>query len=326
MFRSKNPFFLCFSDLSPHKATTKSLSVFFFAFFGTLLFAAIASPWVYFFIQWLAKNSSSEFFHYLSKKNLSTIFNRLRWIPLLILLPWMIRYCRLNSLQKLGLSTPKLYLKTTFYAFLAGFFCVTLIATLQQLTAFTPLPYTGTWGNLFLKIVFLLPLSVLVISLIEELLFRAIILRLFYTAFSPLVGLIVMSLFFAYVHFKAPSELFSPSLSVDALSGFPLAFWNIVGVFYNFQWIHFLSLVLLGMITGILFFKTQSLYPSIAFHAGIIFPLFIYKKFFVFTPLTSSFFLGTHRLQDGLLTPILLSIILIFLIKYRLQCPPSSNG
>lgn len=329
MLPSKDPFFLLFKDLPPIRAAFKSLVLFFLFFLGSLIFAAIVSPSIYHLLQWLKAHFPSEIFQYLSRKSFENIFTRIRWLFVLLCLPWIIYYCRLTSFYKIGLVSLKSYLKPTFYAFIGGASCICLVAILQQIIHFTPIYHPSqTLLPILLKILFLMPLSVLIISLLEEFLFKTIILRLFYTALSPIASLTAMSLFFAYSHFKMPSAIWkTAALPVNTFAGFFVAFWNLFGIIHNFHWIHFLSLTLLGAITGVLFLKTRSLYPSIAFHAGILIPLFIYKKFFLFAPDPPSLLLGTHRLQDGLLTPILLSIILLFVLKSnRFQCLPSSNG
>lgn len=109
-------------------------------------------------------------------------------------------------------------------------------------------------------------------AIIEEWLFRGLLLGVWLRVAKPAAALVSVSLVFAFVHFLTPpegSELADPS---SPLAGFRLL-GLILGHFANPQFIaaEFLLLFTVGMILGATRLRTGSLWFPIGLHAGWIF-------------------------------------------------------
>jgi membrane protease YdiL (CAAX protease family) len=112
------------------------------------------------------------------------------------------------------------------------------------------------------------------VGFLEEIMFRGIILKMFYTAFSPILAAILSSVFFAFLHIKIPSAANINTLNVGIWSGFKCIFPMICGFLYEFNVLQFVKLVLFGCILSTITLKSRSLVPPIGFHAGTVLMLF----------------------------------------------------
>jgi len=83
--------------------------------------------------------------------------------------------------------------------------------------------------------------SAILVGTIEEIVFRGLVLRLFYTAtIYPWLALILSSLFFAYVHFKIPPGEWMKVSSVYWNTGLWAAYWMVTGIAADFELKRFL--------------------------------------------------------------------------------------
>lgn len=287
-------------EMSPDKYSFKGVGLLIALYLTSLAFAAIAAPCVYWLVQWWAQKVPSDTSLYLASKPFDDFVDRLRWIPIIIGFPKVLKLSGLSTWGRLGVSIRSVGKKGLF---------IGLALSLVVFSSIYLLHYLG--GHLTLK-EGLLPIHIirtviralcigLFVAFIEEIVFRGLILRIFYTAYSPPIAVILGSLFFAYVHFKMPSEVWeSTDMHVSIYSGAYVALWFLIGITKNFQLLPFLNLFALGLVTSLLFIRTRSLMPSIGLHAGLVFLLISSKAIFIISNTGRlAPWMGSHRITDG---------------------------
>ena len=88
--------------LSVNERSWRGLYYLFAVYLGSLLFAALVSPWAYHGIQWLyGVFPDSSKLKYLAYKGFEDYFDRLRWVPVVLALPWLFARTKLWSLKRL---------------------------------------------------------------------------------------------------------------------------------------------------------------------------------------------------------------------------------
>ena len=163
----------------------------------------------------------------------------------------------------------------------------------------------------FGKGVFLLSgalLGGLLIGLLEEIVFRGMSFRMFYTWVKPLPALLLTSLFFSYAHFKIPDSVWEQtSGQVDWGSGFFVGFWTLFGILPGWDLLIFVNLTLFGLVLGMLVLRQRSLMGAVGFHAGIVFAILAYTDATTIHQVVAEsgrphWFWGSGGLRDGFLT------------------------
>jgi len=270
-------------------------------FFGSLFIAAVLTPPAYWLVEVWHNRTGSANAQWLLDKGVDVYFDRLRMIVIILGLPWLMSKCHLWSWKGLGLS----FRKADGYAFLC--FCLGGFLLIKSLAIWRHTPATldagsseiieairdsHTNGNLaimdpvVIHLAFLLMqlaiealLAGLLLGFLEEIVFRGMILRMFYTATRrPWFALVLMSAFYAYTHFKMPTSVWqhvAPGVHWD--TGFFVAYWTTFGISENFNLTEFVVLWLLGMVLGLLTLRSGSLLPAIGLHAGIVSAMFFYR-------------------------------------------------
>ncbi len=285
---------------------------------GAIIFASIFSPFVYWGIQFWADTAPNRLNTYLAEKDFPRYFDRLRWLPVILLLPWLLKRCRLFSFQKLGFESirnPGMGGRTLrWIVFGAGLILIAAAGQGMVLGLDTEPELTALKA---LQILLATLASALLIGVIEEAVFRGMILRMFYTALKPIPAVILSSLFFASVHFKKiPQEVWNDdSAAVTMGSGFFVGFWTLFSVVQTFEFVRFLNLFLFGTILCLLFLRTGSLWPCVGFHGGVVFARSLYGKYFNLETGSTNPFWGSGILLDGYFASILLFLICIWLTR-----------
>ena len=241
-------------------------------FFGSLGVAAVLTPVVYWAAEWWGPQAANS----LLNKGSNNLFDFVRWLPIIIAFPWLMRSCRLWSLPALGLS--KDWLAYWAAGFVVGIVLVALLATGQLAASTVVIAPRETLSPFFALKWIASALAVAgSVSIIEEVVFRGVILRMFYTATRlPWLALIFSAMFFAYVHFKAGG--LAKLATVDWESGWVAAYWTLIGIIPHFELNRFLGLCLLGMVLGALTLRTGSLWPAIGLHRGLVFGILMYNN------------------------------------------------
>lgn len=317
--------FLLF-ELSTNDRSFNGIFLIILFYLGSLCFAAVVAPLVYSIIQWWADYYPNTLNTYLVHKDFHDYVDRLRWIPIVIGLPWFLKMCGLRFWKNLGMAFNKKSAQYLYQGFIAGAAVVGLIVITQYLTgaiAFQSSLSLAVLLPFFCKALFI----AFIVSLLEECIFRGIILRAFYTAMRPLFAVILSAVFFAYTHFKMSDAVWHATDQVITWkSGFFVGFWMLAEVVRNFEWIHFLNFTFLGIILGLLFLKTHSLVPSISFHAGALALKSMHGSFFFLRQGGGGPWLGSQKIIDSLLSLTLLTIIAIVLYLLYYNPPSASYG
>jgi len=194
----------------------------------SLLFAAVMSAPTYWFVEWVDSFWSTEASQYLLGKNIDVYFERLRMGPLLLGLPWIMWMCRLLSFKALGFDFSWKHVKTACLWWVIGFVLIGLMAAGQvgsgTCVPREQLPSLGTQ-------IFSSAFAALLIGFLEELIFRGLVLRLFYSAFGAFWAVVLSAAFYAYTHFRIPGGIVDVTPGDDAFfTGFQVGFWILFGI------------------------------------------------------------------------------------------------
>lgn len=281
-------------------------------FLGSLLIAGVLSPLFFWAYEVIQNQCSDDLTAYFIKKGLPKTFDRLRWLPILIGFPWLMHYCGLLSWQRMGLSFDRS--KQFFVWFALGLFMLMFIALMQWLS--------GNWGEVksvqlsaIPAIIFSALLGGLLIGLLEESLFRGLVLRLFYSAVRPLPAVLLSAAFFAWLHFKkVPPELWTSETEVFWWSGLYLCFWTVMSLVLTFNLPLFLNLMMTGILLNMVYIRYKSLWPGIGLHAGWVVFIITFKDLVdvVYRGWTGILF-GTERFIDGLMPGLIMGGLVVWL-------------
>lgn len=306
MCSSRDSKFILFR-LKPQAYSWRGLNLLGLIYFGALFFAALAAPPVYWLVGWWAEIAPNELNTYLAEKTFEDYFDRLRWIPVLILLFWLLKACGVNSWRRLGIDSKRESRRIFCVWFGIGFILMTLTALAQVFGTEVSLRETNLSIENLIGTILKSLAGGLILGLLEEIVFRGLIFRIFYTAFRPGWAVGLSAAFFAYTHFKMPNFIWEQTDQVvDWSSGFFVAYWTVLGITQDFEWLPFLNLFMLGVILTLLFMGTRSLVPCVGLHAGLVTLMLSYQKMFKVTEGTPSWLWGSDAITDSLLALVLL--------------------
>lgn len=221
---------------------------------GAVLLAAIVAPWIYFFAQFALPVLHGFPFR--------RFFSRSAQVILLVgLLPLLLHWRRF-SLSRLGLGRNPLARRDFFGGFLAALLPAVVVAGIWIACDVYRPRKDLSW--LPLARVFL---TAGVVSLLEEFLFRGILLGLAVQAWGRLRGVLVTTVVFAAVHFLHPPKVDVPV--VTWASGFD----QIAAIFRTLPdgrltVLGFATLLMAGGILAVVTVRTRSLWAAIGLHAG----------------------------------------------------------
>lgn len=320
----RDPEFMLFG-LPVERYSLRGLGLLAFVFLGATLFAAIFTPMVHALVVAWDAWRPSQTTAWLLGKHADVYFDRLRWLPILVGLPWLLAVCHLWSWTRLGLRWTSIGWRDFGRYFGAGVIMILAVGLFQM--GFTRIEWDyrlaiiereGGTGGLLRHILFGVVLGSLVGALIlgflEEVIFRGLILRLFYTAFRPLWAAVGVSLFFAYTHFGVPNSVWAKLGSdVEWFTGFIVAYWTLVGITVDFDLLPFAILFMLGLVLALLFYRTRSLMACIGLHSGLVFAMMIYRSLFSFPPDSARRIWGGGGFTDGWAILVILSLVTLVL-------------
>jgi hypothetical protein len=260
---------------------------------------ALLAPWLYWFTLGLAAHHW-PFFEKLASNPFHRFVGRsLLGAALLGLWP-LLRSCRMLHWRDLGLKAGDRSLAGVALGFLLGFgslACVALLAVSLGGRSFNPAQSSAQ----IMEHVFGAALAAIIVSILEELVFRGALFGVLRKALSWPAALVLSSAVYALAHFLRKAD---PPIHLDWLSGLallPKMFQGgppfIPAVF---------TLFMAGAILALAYQRTGTLFFSMGLHAGWIFWLKFYGFLTVKTPGANPSVWGTDTLIDGWLAlPIL---------------------
>ena len=306
-FRREPTFLLLSEEIDRY--SWKGVWLFFATYFGAFLVAAVIGPIIYVWIQNMPPSPDPDsLLVYLQSKHLSRYMDRVRLIGVAISLVWLIRWCGLWG--RFGFNWSRGGFSFLWKFLVLGVASMVLVVITQALLTDVGQEGAFSAGRL-LERSFSALMGGLLLGWLEEAIFRGMLFRMFYTATKPLAAIILSSLVFAAVHFKhVPAELGEP---VTWYSGFIVAGYQSVAVFFEVRWLEFLNLVLVGMVLILVFMRTRNLVACMGLHAGWVLVRNVWSKLFEIPEGGSAQFWGTDRIVDGYACTIMLAILLVVL-------------
>jgi len=277
-------------------------------YFGSLLAAAVLSPLFFQLVHYIDSDASS----YIAGKPYPEYFDRARLLFVVILFPFLFKYCGLNSRRAIGFRGNSLSLMGRWILY--GIGMIALIYGTQFIFGAIHPREDWTLARQLEKIGLGI-LGGLIIGIVEETLFRGLVFRIFYTAFKPWTAIICSSLFFAFLHFKLEDEAMDhiPIAQIGVDDGLVAAWGTMIAFAIGFKALAFLNLTLVGILAHLTFTRCKNIWAPIGIHAGWVMTILSISKTFDETE-HSTLFTGTERVADGyLVTTYLVIFILIFL-------------
>jgi len=153
--------------------------------------------------------------------------------------------------------------------------------------------------------------AALIVSVIEEILFRGAIFGALRRVWGWRAALVVSSMIYAIVHFLEKAEITGPITWTSGLELLPRmlrGFGDLHAIIPGF-----FSLTLAGILLGWAYQRTGNLYFSMGLHAGWIFWLKSYGMFTNESPGAATWLFGTYKLIDGWLALLILGLALFIL-------------
>jgi hypothetical protein len=156
-------------------------------------------------------------------------------------------------------------------------------------------------------------MAAVAVGFLEEILFRGALLGALLKRYTFPTALGVSSALYAIVHFFKESE--SPEI-VSWWSGFKVLADMCSGFFEWYQLVPgFLNLTLVGMILGVFYGKTGTLYFSIGLHGGWVFLGKTYRFLTGSVPDADPWLWGSRKLVDGWMVTFVLVILLWYSVR-----------
>lgn len=294
----------------------RGLLLFLYVYAGASLFASVFTPLAFWLVEWVNANCPCELSQYLARKKIDVYYDRLRWAPIIVALPFILKACGLLSFKNLGIAARGWAVKAFAKFWLVGAAATCLIFAAQAVFVGVKMRPDVSVGS----IVFSALLGSLILGFLEEIVFRGLIMRCVYTAIGGISGIVLSSLFFAYKHFKVPDQIWSVlpdgGHSAQWYSGFVVCYYDTIGISYDFALVPFLSLFVFAVVLCMFYVRTKTLLSPIGFHAGAIFCMMIFSKTFELVSRQNEFIFGNEWLTNGCVGLGALTAVLLFSIFF----------
>ena len=268
-----------------------------------LVGAALLAPWLWHGVQALAESSPQ--WAGLARQPFHRYVNRcLLAFAILGLWP-LLRSLQANSWRLIGADLPQKNLRPWLFGALFGWVSLglaTLVVILAGVRTLNPEASAARW---FQQVAAALG-AALVVSVLEELLFRGAVFTAVRRGASFSRAACVSGLLYAFVHFFQKPEnptVIGPWTGLQTLGAMLRGFMDLQQLIPGL-----LNLALAGYLLALARERTSRIWLSVGLHAGWIFWLKSYAFATLAVPGTNLWLWGTGRLYDGWLTLVLLAI------------------
>ncbi len=291
--------------LRPEQSSLKGIWLLSLLYFGSLVAGAILSLIAFKLTHYFDPDANS----YLANQPYPRFFDRARWVSVLLILPYLFIQCRITSWKAIGFSRP--VASTSITWFVSGIAMIFIIYGYNTVTG----AFSFSWDNDIItsKIVDSI-IAALLIGTLEEIVFRGLVFRMFYTALQPVAAILLSSLFFAALHFRTPEVSLgsmAPS-DIGVAEAARIAGSTAIAVFTEFDLKYILAIFLVGVVLHQIFLLSNNLWANIAIHAGWVFTIKLFGGAFTTTERASSFS-GTTNVADGYwVSIVLLAFVSLF--------------
>ena len=283
-------------------------------YFGSILLAAVLTPLIYQGVQAWAGATEGKLATYLAHHPFSRYFDRVRMFGVILGMIWLMRRTEMWSFRKMGFRAGNRRRETFTLWFLVG---ITMLVPILLGQVFAgAINYRGEYGfGGILMVILSALLSAVVVSFLEEAIFRGVVFRLFYTAMRPALAVVLASLFFAMVHFKhVPWDRSRP---IGFGEGFEVAGLLLASPFHTFNLLYFVCYFMAGVILCLIFLRTRSLTACAGMHAGWVVTRLSYSRLVENAGETPNGFWGGAYVIDGVLPLIILLLVAALLWPYE---------
>lgn len=265
---------------------------------------ALLAPWLYHAVQALAPSVAS--LERIAEMPFGRYVNRALLIVALVGLPFFVRGSGIRRWRDVGIPPGLVRWRVFGAAFALGFLSLAVVCAVALLAGGRELR-PRTPAELAAQLLGVLA-TALVVSVIEELLFRGAIFGGLRRSVGWRAALVASSLVYALVHFMGRPE--TPA-SVDWLSGVRVMPSMLAGMAEVHTLVPALpNLFLAGAILALAFQRTGDLSASLGIHAGWIFWLRYYGYVTREAEGADAWFWGTRKLVDGWLAFVALVVVL----------------
>ena len=293
-------------ELDQERFSWRGIKLLALLYFGSIIAGAIFGLIAFRLTHHFDPDASS----YLAGKPYPKFFDRARWICVLVILPYLFTSCRVTSFKAIGFKSPFPATFSKWFGY--GVVMIFMIYGFNLLIgAFS---YRASWLNPELGIdLGEAMLAAMLIACLEEIVFRGLVFRIFYTAFKPIASILLSSAFFAILHFKSPEaalESLAPS-DVGLAEATHIAVSSIASIVTEFDLTYLLAIFLVGIVLHQVFLLGNNLWASIAIHAGWVFTIKFFGKAFE-TGEHANLFSGTTKVADGYWVSIVLLVFIGF--------------
>lgn len=307
----RSPEFLLFST-DPARYDYRGLlafvGVYLAAFVAAGLLAYPINLWV---LQLAAKPDAAEVWLYLAEKPLDRYVDRIRLLATALVLLWLIRRCELWG--QFGFRWRNERWKQLFSGFGWGVAMFLPMIGLQWI--FLDLQVSWPSAASMAGWLFSLLVGALLLSWLEEAIFRGMLLRMFYTAMRPWPALLGSAFVFAIVHFKKVP--WDSEAAVHLGTSLLIAFKGVFSFVYTFDFFHFSNLLLAGILLNLLFLRSGNLLMCLGLHAGWVWMRGIWRDVAEIGEQPGRFWLGGQGIVDGVVPIAVLVAAILITLNYR---------
>lgn len=306
--RTRSSAYLLFGvDLSRYDY--RGLLTFIWVYLAAFAVAGVLAYPIYSWVLYLAERpGAADVWVYLAEKPLDRYVDRIRLLATALVLIWLIFRCSLWG--KFGFRWRSEGWKQLFIGLFWGVAMFVPMIGLQWL--FLEIHYD--WPSFQSVAGWLVGLLVgaLLLSWLEEAIFRGMLLRMFYTAMRPWPAILGSAFVFAIVHFKKVP--WDSESAVHLGTSLTIALKGVFSFYYTFEFFHFSNLLLAGILLNLVFLRRGNLLVCLGIHAGWVWMRGIWSDVAEIGEQSGRFWLGGQGIVDGVVPlAVLLAAILMTL-------------